>query len=286
MPTLTPNPMPPAAAAHATHDPLAIAAYAAGDATGGELTAASALVATCEACAALHHDLRAIALALPATTAPAPRPRDFRLTPDQAASLTPTGWRRLLAPFAGPSFGFAKPLGTGLATLGLTGILVAGASGIPLGGATAMPADQASGGGAVAMQAPAASGVEQEKVGLPPVDADASQAPAEVPAAAASEDPGVAMPMSVPEPTGEPAFATGVAGAAGGANGTTEGTTEGATGEDGQPVARAADPYEEAADPASTSPVPVVGLVSLVALLAGLVLLGLRYAGRRAQRIA
>ena len=136
-----PTPMPHLPATHATHDPLAIAAYAAGDATGDELAAASTLVATCEACAALHHDLRAIALALPATTAPAPRPRDFRLTPDQAASLAPTGWRRLLAPFAGPSFGFAKPLGTGLATLGLTGILVAGASGIPLGGgAAAAPA--------------------------------------------------------------------------------------------------------------------------------------------------
>ncbi len=170
--------MPPAPAAHATHDPLAIAAYAAGDATGGELTAASALVATCEACAALHHDLRAIALALPATTAPAPRPRDFRLTPDQAASLTPTGWRRLLAPFAGPSFGFAKPLGTGLATLGLTGILVAGASGIPLGGATAMPADQASGGGAVAMQAPAASAAASAEDQLYEYNAAGTEAPA------------------------------------------------------------------------------------------------------------
>jgi hypothetical protein len=121
--------------AHAAHDPLVVAAYAAGDAGGAELEAASALVAACPACAALDRDLRAIAAALPEMPAPR-RARDFRLTAEQAASLRPTRWRRVLAPFAGPRFAFAAPLGSGLAALGLVGILLAG-TGLPLGGATA-----------------------------------------------------------------------------------------------------------------------------------------------------
>ena len=145
--------MPHLPASHADHDPLAIAAYAAGDATGPELDDALALVAACADCAALHHDLRAIAAALPALPAPA-RTRDFRLTPEQAASLRPAGWRRLLAPFAGPRFAFAGPVGAGLATLGLAGFLVAGSFGVPL--AATAPTD----GGAAATGAGDAAAVE------------------------------------------------------------------------------------------------------------------------------
>ncbi len=130
-----PHPAAATPAAHAAHDPVLVAAYAAGDATGAELEAATAQVAGCAACAALHHDLRAIAAALPLMPAPR-RTRDFRLTAEEAASLRPAGWRRLLAPFAGPRFAFAAPLGSGLAALGLVGILLAG-TGLPLGGATA-----------------------------------------------------------------------------------------------------------------------------------------------------
>ncbi len=147
------------------------------------------------ACAALHHDLRAIALALPATAAaaPSPRPRDFRLTAEQAASLRPAGWRRLLAPLAGPSFAFARPLGTGLATIGLAGILVAGASGIPLGGgAAAAPAgDQeayapmaASGPSGAPSMAPAADEFDED-------NAAATEAPAAGDDSPASSDPPV-----------------------------------------------------------------------------------------------
>ena len=126
---------------HAAHDTLLVAAYAAGDAAGEELEAVTALVAACAACATLHHDLRAIAAALPLMPA-SRRTCDFRLTAGQAVSLRPTGWRRVLAPFAGPRFAFAAPLGSGLAALGLVGILLAG-TGLPLGGATAgaAPAD-------------------------------------------------------------------------------------------------------------------------------------------------
>ena len=133
--------MTPIPASHADHDPLAVAAHAAGDATGSELDDALALVAGCADCAALHHDLRAIALAMPALPAPV-RTRDFRLTPEQAASLRPPAWRRLLAPLAGPRFAFAGPLGTGLATLGIAGFLLAGTVGMPLAGTAAAPQGQ------------------------------------------------------------------------------------------------------------------------------------------------
>jgi hypothetical protein len=110
--------------AHDTHDLELVAAHAAGDARGADLEQATALVAACTECAALHHDLRAIAAAMPELPAPA-RPRDFRLTPEQAASLRPTGIRGFLAAFSAPRFAFATPLGTGLAALGIVGVLVA-----------------------------------------------------------------------------------------------------------------------------------------------------------------
>ena len=104
--------MPHVPTRHADHDPLLVAAYAAGDATGTELDAAQALVAACPDCATLHHDLRAIAAALPALPDPVRR-RDFRLAPEQAAALHPAGWRRLLDAFAGPRFRVRRPPGHG-----------------------------------------------------------------------------------------------------------------------------------------------------------------------------
>ena len=106
---------------HVTHDPELIAAYAAGDATGTALEEAADLVAACTECAELHRDLRAISTALPELPAPV-RPRDFRLTPEQAASLRPAGWRGVLAAFAAPRFRLAAPLGAGLAAAGLAGL--------------------------------------------------------------------------------------------------------------------------------------------------------------------
>jgi hypothetical protein len=145
---------------HADHDRLLVAAYAAGDATGADLDQAISLVAACPECAELHRDLRAIASALPDLPPPA-RSRDFRLTPGQAAALRPAGWRRWLAPLAGPRFSFAAPMGTGLATLGIAGLLLAGALGAPA------AADLAAGGTA-AQAMPESSAIE---------------APAEIPAA-------------------------------------------------------------------------------------------------------
>ncbi len=255
--------MPHPSAGHAGHDQLVIAAYAAGDATGPDLDAAAALVATCDECAVLHHDLRAIATATASLPAPV-RTRDFRLTGDQAASLRPAGWRRLLAPFAGPRFAFAGPLGGGLAALGIAGVLVAGGLGIPMGGAASAPA--------------AATDAQAESDGAAAAAA-ASAAPAEMPAAesaaagagdggvrAGQQSPGVdrlVAPEAQPVAPEVSADKDSVAGQA-----------------PGSPDADAVAGYE-ATPELDGGTAPMLPLVSGLALLAGAVLFGVRLASRR-----
>ena len=173
---------------HERHDLELVAAYAAGDAEGPALEQAAALVASCTECAALHHDLRAIAAAMPELPAPA-RSRDFRLTPEQASSLRPTGIRGLLAAFSGPRFAFATPLGTGLAALGIVGVLVA-SGGFASGGASSAP--QITPEAATGMITLEAQGREAASDAAASVEADAPAAGAlasEAPAAAASPAP-------------------------------------------------------------------------------------------------
>ncbi len=255
--------MPHLPPSHADHDPLAIAAYAAGDATGPELDDALALVAACADCASLHHDLRAIAAALPALPAPA-RTRDFRLSPEQAASLRPAGWRRLLAPFAGPKFAFAGPVGAGLATLGLAGFLVAGSFGVPL--AATAPTD----GGAAASGAGDATAMERTNgSGSAELFAVESPGAVAVPAAEAPQDvpvPGVQTPAGAVPASQAPA---------GDVQGEVRITEAG-------PAQTA--PVDEMASGVvpETKPVPLVPMLSAIALLLGVTLAGLRYVGRRA----
>ena len=182
---------------HTTHDPELIAAYAAGDAAGSDLALATELVAECTDCAALHRDLRAIATALPELPAPT-RPRDFRLTPEQAASLAPSGWRGLLATFASPRFRLAAPLGTGLAAIGLAGLLL-GTPGSVLPAATGTgSANSAAGAAQAAPSAPAAAGaapVAPEKAedgSVTMIDAAVPADGGTMPAAAASQAAGLA----------------------------------------------------------------------------------------------
>lgn len=115
------------------HDESLIARLAAADLGVREAIAARTLVESCPACAELLSDLRDIARA--ARDLPAPRrPRDFRLTDADAARLRPNPWRALLGRFAEPSFGFLRPLATGLVGLGFVGLLLAALPG-PFGSA-------------------------------------------------------------------------------------------------------------------------------------------------------
>ena len=230
-------------AAHAAHDADLVAAYAAGDATGAELEAATTLVAACGGCAALHRDLRVIAAALPAMPAPR-RTRDFRLTPEQAASLRPAGWRRLLAPFAGTRFAFAAPLGSGLAALGIVGILLAG-PGLSMGGATAGDGGEAqrTSNGPQMAPAPSAEATTDDVF----LAQESPAAPDISPAADESGDPQGAL---------QPADQT----AAGGG------------------------PEDPAAKRGAEPTIPMVLVISLAGLAVGLVLIALRLVGRSAAQ--
>jgi anti-sigma factor RsiW len=112
------------ASVHASHDTMLVASLADHSLAATEREAAEALIASCGLCAALHVDLLALRAATRAMPTPT-RPRDYTLTPDDAAHLHPSGWRRLVAAFGTSRDAFSRPLAVGLTTLGLAGLLVA-----------------------------------------------------------------------------------------------------------------------------------------------------------------
>jgi hypothetical protein len=127
---------------HDRHDPLLVAALAAGDLAGTDRDHATDLIESCPDCATLHDDLVAIARATASVPPPfAVRPRDYRLSLKDAARLRPAGWRRFAGVLAGPRLAFTKPLGIGLATIGLAGLLLANVNlSLGLGSSAAAPA--------------------------------------------------------------------------------------------------------------------------------------------------
>lgn len=115
--------------AHDAHDRELVARAAAGDLAVPEAAAARDLLASCEACAALEADLRAIAAAtreIGAAVSRAtfrPAPRDFRLAEADAARLRrrgPFGLGRT----AGRDLRRTRALGGVLGVLGVAGLLV------------------------------------------------------------------------------------------------------------------------------------------------------------------
>jgi hypothetical protein len=156
---------------HEQHDPLLVVSLASGDlATDDRVRAdAQSLVENCADCARLHDDVLALARATKALP-PAIRPRDFQISPQQAARLRPAGWRRFVAGLAGPGSPFSRQLGVGLATLGIAGLLIgalpsvqlglggsAAASAAPSAPAAGAPAFESSSQGAALLPAPQAS---------------------------------------------------------------------------------------------------------------------------------
>jgi len=140
----------------ADHDETLIAGLAAGDLDQREAAEARALVAGCPACARLEADIRSIMAATTALPVPQ-RIRDFRLTEADAARLRPSGWRRILEPFARPRLAFTRPLAGGLVTLGIAGLILAS---IPTGAAPA--GEAATAGDAAGPAAPSLSGQGQQ----------------------------------------------------------------------------------------------------------------------------
>jgi len=193
---------------HDRHDPMLVAALAAGDLAGTERDQVIALTASCADCAALHDDLVAIARA----TASVPPPirgtgRDFRLTPEQAASLRPSGWRRFVP--AGGGAAFTRPLGAALATFGIAGILIGTLSLGFTGGSSASAPQPAAGAGAAAdrnAESLVASGAPEAPGNLQPLPetsaAAASAAAAPAPAASAAASAAAAAPSSPADTSG------------------------------------------------------------------------------------
>ena len=179
---------------HDRHDPMLVAALAADDLAGTDRDQALALTRSCSDCATLHGDLLAVARATAAVPPPfTTRPRDFQLTRADAERLRPGGWRRLVAALAIPRPVRSRPLGIGLAALGLVGLLVGNVQ-IGIGGS--------------ASQAMTAA----DRAGAGPV---ASAATVDVAGEAFSSS---ATPAQVPDPAAAPAASVAPASASGSGN--------------------------------------------------------------------
>ena len=283
-----------ATGAHARHDTFLVAAHAAGDLSGASLQAADAQIVTCSACSALYDDLRAIATAtqsLSSVTIPASAARrDFRLTPEQAARLNRGRcWRRLLEPLAGSGVAWTRPLAAALTTLGLAGVLLTtvlpGLGGLAgSGGAASMPQDRLTvqAAGPTAAPIPAAApeaGTPEAGAGAAGPTSGPSTAPdafapnAKASAEAATGDnSGRNATSAAPGPAAAPTQATAPTYAAG------EAPT--------QPLAGAAasnaqdgitfEPQSESSSPSSLLPI-----ASVVLIVLGLAIFGLRFVARR-----
>jgi hypothetical protein len=249
---------------HAQHDLTLIAGHAAGDLSETDRLRADVLISTCTSCADVRRDLVAIAAATRSLPAPAMPARDFRLLPEQAERLRRGSWLRgVLRPFAA-SGSAVRPIAAAFTSLGLAGLLVASVMPSLLGSAGAAPgtaredafqAAQAS----AAPAAPAAPGATQGR--LVPVGAQATNDRAIIdsatgrPVLVTSAGNGTNGPPAAPEAAygGGKAVATDAAGLS-------------ESGVDLNDVAPAINPL-------------IAG--SLALLLVGLLLFGLRFAGRR-----
>ena len=127
----------PSASPHATHDLSLIAALAARspDLTEVQMATARDLLASCDGCTTLLADLVTLQTVLPTTSTPT-RPRDFALTPADAARLRRDGWRRFLGLIGSTRDNVTRPLALGLTSLGVAGLLLAGFSTFYIGGST------------------------------------------------------------------------------------------------------------------------------------------------------
>jgi hypothetical protein len=214
---------------HERHDPMLVAALAAGDLAGTERDQAIALSQSCASCASLHADLLAIARATASVPPPIAAPRrDYRLSPEQAASLRRTGWRRLV-PSIPLRTATTRRLGVGLATIGLAGLLIGNVP-LSLGSAASMPA-AAPVGGVGDAQAPRAAASEpagRTSGGSESVYAAASAAASLAPVATSAPDTmgqeASAVPGTNPELTAVGSGATRGPAVAGFPSGPTDGT--------------------------------------------------------------
>jgi hypothetical protein len=147
-------------AEHRRHDRLLVARFAVGDAAFGQEHEAQELIRRCSECAALAADITAISRSVARMPAP-PRPRDFRITQDQAATLRGSRIDRWLRSITGSGWSTVRPVAAVALSVGMVMSVVGflpvlgGANGGPTGG-DGVTAPVAA--GAPTAQAPLASG--------------------------------------------------------------------------------------------------------------------------------
>jgi hypothetical protein len=106
--------------AHRDHDELLIVRAASNDAAPSDDQLARRQLAACEDCRTLFEDVSAIRAATVADVVRVPpRPRSFRIPPEDLERLRTPAWRRWLGRLGAPSFDLVRPLATVVAGLGL-----------------------------------------------------------------------------------------------------------------------------------------------------------------------
>jgi hypothetical protein len=156
---------------HRRHDRLLVARLAAGDSYPSEAAAAESLVAGCSECAELAADIRLLSRRTGELRTPR-RPRDFRISAEQADRLRGSWFERLMRGIAAPGWGTVlRPVAGAAFALGLM-LMVVGA--LPFGAAA--PTDQ---------RAPLSDS---------PIQMFASEAPAAVAPMATADDGSISAP--------------------------------------------------------------------------------------------
>src|SRR3990170_8922370 len=122
---------------HRRHDRLLVARYAVGDAQFGQDHEAQDLIRRCSECAALADDIGRLSRAVGQLPA-ARRPRDFRLTAEQADKLRGSRLERWLRALTGSGWATVRPVAAVALSLGMV-MSVVGVLPI-LGAATPAPA--------------------------------------------------------------------------------------------------------------------------------------------------
>ena len=199
---------------HDRHDPMLVAALAGGDLAGTDREGAVALTRACSDCSALHDDLVALARATAAAPPPSAFPaRDFRLTPADAARLRPNARGRLVAAIRHAPTAASRPLGVGLATIGLVGLLFGnvhlGSLGLFSASSAGLPA---------ATAGPAAQFEGNPDVVAAPTDATSGAGAGVAPQAAGSAAPPSSAPAAAPTVPGAYGAASDAAGVGGSRN--------------------------------------------------------------------
>jgi hypothetical protein len=105
-------------AEHRRHDRLLVARFAVGDAGFGQEHEARDLVRRCSECAALAADISAISNSVARMPAQ-PRPRDFRLTAEQAALLRGSRFDRWLRTITSSGWSTVRPVAAVALSIGM-----------------------------------------------------------------------------------------------------------------------------------------------------------------------